>query len=86
MGKWKYIRMYDGKEPYSEADVDFANRKPEFEMLFDLEADPGERNNLIAQMSGTSILETLRHKTAAYSESLNARRQAFKKEVAVQGR
>lgn len=60
LGKWKYIRMYDGKADYREADVDFAGRKPEFEMLFDLEADPGERNNLIESLADSDILAALR--------------------------
>jgi len=66
--------------------VDFENRDPEFEMLFDLDSDPGELNNLIKEMSETEVLETLRQKTADYSISLNQRREQYKKAVAVQRR
>jgi len=85
-GKWKYIRMYDGKTGYAESDVDFSGRKPDFEMLFDLEADPREMNNLIASHANSEILATLRSKCAAHSQSLNERRQAFKHAVQVQKR
>jgi arylsulfatase A-like enzyme len=85
-GKWKYIRMYDGVGKYTETDVDFENRDPEFEMLFDLDSDPGELNNLIEEMSETKVLESLRQKTADYSISLNQRREQYKKAVAVQRR
>ena len=56
IGNWKYIRMFDGVKKYKEEDVDFADRKPEFEMLFDLAADPGELNNLIKDMEDTKLL------------------------------
>jgi hypothetical protein len=86
MGKWKYIRMYDGVGSYDETDVDFANRGPEFEMLFDLEADPGERDNLIESHADSPILANLRRKCAEQSEAINARREEFKKLVQVQRR
>jgi hypothetical protein len=85
-GKWKYIRMYDGKTGYAEADVDFSNRKPDFEMLFDLEADPGEMNNLVESQAGSEIVATLRTKCAAHSRSLNQQRQAFMNVVQVEKR
>lgn len=85
-GRWKYIRMYDGVADYLEKDVDFAGRKPEFEMLFDLEADPGERNNLIESQAAGAILEELRKKCAAQSEAINRRRAEFKKVVETQRR
>ncbi|HUT95083.1 MAG TPA: sulfatase-like hydrolase/transferase [Thermoguttaceae bacterium] len=85
-GKWKYIRMYDGKTGYVESDVDFSNRKPDFEMLFDLEADPGERDNLVESHADSEILATLRGKCAAHSRSLNEQRQSFKNTVEVQNR
>ncbi len=85
-GKWKYIRMYDGKTGYDESDVDFSNRKPDFEMLFNLEADPKEMNNLVDSHADSEILATLRGKCAARSQSLNQQRQAFKKTVQVQER
>ena len=86
LGKWKYIRMYDGKTGYVESDVDFSNRKPDFEMLFDLEADPGEMDNLVESHADSEILATLRGKCAAHSQSLNERRRMYKKTVEVQKR
>jgi len=86
LGKWKYIRMYDGKGRYDESDVDFANRKPEFEMLFNLEADPGEMSNLIETHADSEILATLRRKCATHSQMLNQRREAFRNAVKIQGR
>jgi arylsulfatase A-like enzyme len=86
MGKWKYIRMYDGVGSYDEMDVDFTKRGPGFEMLFDLEADPGERDNLIESHADSAILANLRQKCAEQSEAVNARREEFKKLVQVQRR
>ena len=86
LGQWKYIRMYDGKTHYSESDLDFADRKPEFEMLFDLQADPKEMHNLIEEQAESTILATLRRKCAEHSQSLNARRAALKQAVKVKRR
>jgi len=86
LGKWKYIRMYDGKTGYLESDVDFSNRKPDFEMLFDLEADPREMNNLVESHGDSEILATLRAKCAAHSQSLNQQRESLKDAVEVQKR
>jgi arylsulfatase A-like enzyme len=86
IGNWKYIRMFDGVKKYKEEDVDFADRKPEFEMLFDLAADPGELNNLIKDMEDTKLLESFRQKTAAYSISLNEKREKYKAVVTTQSR
>ncbi len=85
-GKWKYIRMYDGKDQYDEADVDFTGRKPEFEMLFDLASDPGECNNLIQSHAGSPVLADLRRECAEQSAAINRRREEFKKLVDVQRR
>jgi len=85
-GKWKYIRMYDGKTGYEEPDVDFSNREPEFEMLFDLEADPGEMKNLIESHADSEILASLRRGCAEHSRSLNQRREAFSNTVRVEKR
>jgi len=86
LGKWKYIRMFDGKTRYVETDVDFFGRKPDFEMLFDLEADPGEKNNLVQSQSHREILTMLRRKCAARSESLNQQRRALKNAVEIETR
>ena len=76
---WKYIRMYDGVVNFLESDVDFQNRPPEFEMLFNLEEDPTEHHNLASDPKYKSILEDLRQKTAAYSKSINQRRAQYMK-------
>ncbi|KPK42153.1 MAG: hypothetical protein AMJ65_08100 [Phycisphaerae bacterium SG8_4] len=85
-GKWKYIRMYDGKVNYEEADVDFSSRNPDFEMLFDLESDPGEMNNLIESHAESEVLASLRRRCAAHSRALNQRRQALRKTVQTERR
>ena len=85
-GKWKYIRMFDGRAPYDESDVDFSNRQPDFEMLFDLEADPQEMNNLAKSDDHRDVLATLRRKCAAHSQSLNEQRRVFKDTVQIQKR
>ena len=78
--------MYDGKTGYKESDVDFSGRDPDFEMLFDLQADPGEMNNLIESQAESEILASLRKSCAAHSNSLNQRRRAFKSTIQVEGR
>jgi arylsulfatase A-like enzyme len=85
-GQWKYIRMYDGVGSYDETHVDFAGRAPEFEMLFDLQADPGERENLAASHADSPVLAALRQECAEQSAALNKRRAEFKKLVQVQRR
>jgi arylsulfatase A-like enzyme len=85
-GKWKYIRMFDGKPGYDEADVDFSHRQPDFEVLFDLEADPQEMDNLAKSDDHRAVLATLRHQCAAHSQSLNEQRRAFRGTVQVQKR
>jgi arylsulfatase A-like enzyme len=79
LGDWKYIRMFDGVVGYTEKDVDFTGRAPDFEQLFNLKTDPRERTNLIADYQGTALLKDLRRKVAAQSKSLNARRAAYKR-------
>ncbi len=86
LGKWKYIRMYDAPSRYSEKDVEFANRKPDFEMLFDLEKDPGELENQIEAQADAEILATLRSKCAAHSKALNERRRELRETVNVRTR
>ena len=76
-GNWKYIRMYDGIEGYKERDVDFSERKPDFEQLFNLLEDPEEMNNLISQFEGTKMLEKLRAKCQKLSDKLNNKRAYF---------
>ena len=80
MGHWKYIRMYrGGLWGYTEEDLDFGGRKPDFEQLFNLHEDPGEKNNLINEYEGTEILAELRTKTAGYAEAMNETRSNYRK-------
>lgn len=85
-GRWKYIRMFDGKSPYREADVDFTSRIPDFEMLFDLEADPQELRNLAASAEQRNVLGTLRDKCRTYSEQLNRQRARYRASVEISER
>jgi len=82
--RWKYIRMYDGVMSFKETDVDFQGRDAEFEMLFDLEADPAEQHNLATDPTHTAILAELREKTAANSIAINQRRGDYMKAHSVQ--
>jgi arylsulfatase A-like enzyme len=54
--RWKYIRYID--------------QKPNYEQLFDLEADPRETRNLAEISSHRATLDGLRARWRAYSESL----------------
>ncbi len=83
---WKYIRMYDGIMKFKESDVDFAGRQPEFEMLFDLNSDAAERNNLASNPAYAAVIADLRAKTASESVLINQRREAFAKEFPPQPR
>jgi len=86
-GKWKYIRMFDGKAGrYDESHVDFSGKEPEFEMLFDLEADPGETRNLIGDHEGSEMVNRFRSWVAEQSDALNREREAFRSEIAVKER
>ena len=76
--------MYDGKVNYLEEDVDFRDRKPDFEQLFNLEEDPGEYHNLIEEYEGTACLQDIRAKCMDYSSDLNRQREAYKKSRKVQ--
>lgn len=79
MGDWKYIRMYKGGFwGYTEEDIDFSKRQPDFEQLFNLKDDPKEMNNLIMEYEGSEILSELRSKTAVYSNDMNVSRVGYK--------
>ena len=77
-GEWKYIRMYDGKQPYRESDIDFEGRIPDFEQLFNLDHDPGERINLIWEYEGTALLDSLRIFCDQHSNELNLAREHYR--------
>lgn len=79
MGDWKYIRMYKGGFwGYKETHLDFVNKKPEYEQLFNLKDDPKEMNNLILEYEGSKLLKSLRNKTADYAERMNKTRDDYK--------
>jgi arylsulfatase A-like enzyme len=85
-GKWKYIRMFDGVGRYNEQHVDFTNRRPDFELLFDLDADPMERTNLVQVDAHSEVLARLRKKCTTQSQQLNQKREEFKKAVTTKAR
>lgn len=79
-GKWKYIRMYAWGQRYSEADLDFNGRRPDFEQLFDLDEDPTEHHNLVDAYEDTELLNKLRGKCANYSSRMNLERSSYIKQ------
>jgi arylsulfatase A-like enzyme len=65
--KWKYIRYFDKKKDQSYAKMSVASingEKAIYEELFDLENDPNESKNVIADPKNSEILEFLRNKNA----------------------
>ncbi len=85
-GQWKYIRMYDGIGKYSEKHIDFKDRIPDYEQLFDLTRDPEEKDNLIKAYEGKTILSDLRQLCQQRSDNLNRRRAEYRKTHIVTGR
>lgn len=79
IGDWKYIRMFDGVNPYNETHLEFSARSPDFEQLFDLSDDPDEKNNLINEYQHSAMLDSLRTKVARYSMEMNQQRENYKK-------
>ena len=77
VGNWKYIRMYDGVNNYLEEDLNFTGRRPGFEQLFNLEADPAEEINLVDYYQDTDFLARLREKVDKYAMDLNGKRQDY---------
>ena len=73
---WKYVRYFrSDKAQYSEQDVDFRGRQPDFEQFFDLSNDPGEETNLIAEPSLQERVERLRERCRQHSAALVLARQ-----------
>jgi len=65
--KWKYVRYFDKKkdQPYAAMSVASINgEQPIYEELFDLENDPHEISNLIAEPVYTEVVKELRNKNA----------------------
>ncbi len=86
LGEWKYIRMYDGIEPYAESDVNFTNREPDFEQLFNIKSDPQEKKNLISDPKHKAILAKLRSMCQDGSEQLNQSRESYKERFSIANR
>jgi hypothetical protein len=71
---------------FKEQHVDFKDRAAEFEMLFDLEADPTEHDNLVTDPKHAAVLAEWREKTATQSIAINQRRADYMKTNSVQTR
>ncbi|MEM7278632.1 MAG: sulfatase-like hydrolase/transferase [Pseudomonadota bacterium] len=83
----KYVRYIAASScPYVENDLDFANKVPLFEQLFDLENDPGERNNLVDDPVYAKDLDSLRKLTANRSVELTRASRAFKEKMGMSAR
>ncbi len=68
---WKYVRFFKSDiATYTEGDVDFSGREPDFEQLFDLRNDPGETVNLSAEPDQSERMADFRDRCRQYSESL----------------
>jgi arylsulfatase A-like enzyme len=78
-GPWKYVRMFDGKK-HTDANVDFGDRQPDFEQLFNLNSDPGEYNNLVTDYADNPLLEELRESCRRRSQQINKARRAYSKQ------
>ncbi|MEM0895359.1 MAG: sulfatase-like hydrolase/transferase [Verrucomicrobiota bacterium] len=88
--RWKYIRCFDApgdvlhwspKGSYTDKDIDFTGRKPDIEMLFDLQADPGERRNLANSPKHAQTLAGLRKKTINGSTQLQKLAKEYRERV-----
>ena len=85
--RWKYVRYIAAEGcPYTEAQLDFSDREPLFEQLFDLLHDPQERTNLAADPRHAAVLEDLRARTRAESQARTEKGRRFKRERPVAAR
>ena len=83
--EWKYVRyMPKSGCPYTEEDLDFSDKEPIFEQLFDLRSDPGERVNLAGIAEYTGVLAGFRERTLARSSELTSLGRQFKNELPVE--
>ncbi|MGK7395544.1 MAG: sulfatase-like hydrolase/transferase [Candidatus Cyclobacteriaceae bacterium M3_2C_046] len=78
-GPWKYVRMFDGVAHYTEKDLDFRGKEPDFEQLFNLNDDPEEKFNLAAEYNNSKLLNELRGKVKKYAAEVNRQRKAYLK-------
>lgn len=73
---WKYVRFFRSeKAEYGEQDVDFRGREPDFEQFFDLNNDPGEEHNLVAEPELQERIESFRERCMQHSAELVLARQ-----------
>ena len=70
--------QHNKMELHRDEDVDFEDREPVFEQLFDLENDPEEKNNLAESGRHVQELERLRRKCRHYSSDLIRRKKAYR--------
>lgn len=76
--QWKYVRYFPNPgETYTDDDVDFKDRQPIFEQLFDLTHDPEERANLVTVAGHRETLNRLRQACRSYSLDLVRQRKAY---------
>ena len=73
---WKYVRFFrSNKAQYGEQDVDFRGRQPDFEQFFELNDDPGEETNLVAEPALQGRIEGFRERCRQHSAALVLARQ-----------
>jgi len=79
--EFKYIRYFKnpGKGRYTPQDIDFRQKQPIFEQLFELAGDPAEENNLVGNKKYARVLNALREKCSRYSAEMIRRRNRFHK-------
>ena len=76
--RWKYIRYFvprpedlaGGKGRKYDPVLDLSGRVPDYEHLFDLDADPGEEHNLAEDPKHTAVLADMRERCVRQSDAL----------------
>jgi arylsulfatase A-like enzyme len=77
-GDLKYVRYFPTKKGrYTDADLDFSDREPVFEQLFDLKKDPEEVVNLVDNPEYKEQLEKLRKSCRRHSAEMVKKRRAY---------
>ena len=77
--RFKYVRYFANPgNYYRDEQADFAGKEPVFEQLFDLQADPDEKKNLLADPKHRPVLDDLRNRCRRRSAELIARRKAYR--------
>ena len=76
---WKYVRYLPKNGcPYTEDQLDFSQREPIFEQLFDLNSDPGERLNLAGVEEYADVLADFRERIRLRSSELTREGREYK--------